>query len=85
MIWLGTGNFGQKITFYDGNTNYSGELKDENGVILAQYSRTYPQGTENSYVSIKLPTDKTIIYYRNLYISNKKLKLKIIWYVLLKL
>lgn len=65
-------NYGQKITFYDGNTNYANELKDENGEILAQYSRTYPQGTENSYVSIRLPTDKTLIYYRNQPINPKQ-------------
>jgi len=65
-------NFGQKITFYDGNTNYANELKDEQGEILAQYSRTYPQGTENSYVSIRLPLNKTKIYYRNQPINPKQ-------------
>jgi|UniRef100_A0A6C0IPY8 hypothetical protein len=65
-------NFGQKITFYDGNTNYSEELKDENGEILAQYSRTYPQGTPNSSVSIRLPLDKTTVYYRNQPINPKQ-------------
>jgi hypothetical protein len=65
-------NFGQKLTFYDNNTSYSNELKDDNGEILAQYSRTYPQGTENSFVSIRLPIDKTNIYYRNQPINPKQ-------------
>ena len=60
------------MTFYDGITNYQNLFIDENGEILAQYSRTYPQGTENSYVSIRLPLDKTIIYYRNQPINPKQ-------------
>ena len=58
-------NFGQKITFYNGDQNYSLELKNEDGEILAEYSRNYAQGTENSYVSITIPRDRNILYYRN--------------------
>ena len=58
-------NFGQKITFYDGNNSYSQELKNEDGGILAIYSRNYAQGTPNSYVSIRLPIGTNNVYYRN--------------------
>jgi hypothetical protein len=58
-------NFGQKITFYDINQNYGLELKNEDGEVLAEYSRNFPQGTENSYISITLPLDRNIVYFRN--------------------
>ena len=58
-------NFGQKITFYDIDKNYGLELKNEDGEILAQYSRNFPQGTENSFVSIQLPLDRNKVYFRN--------------------
>lgn len=58
-------NYGQKITFYDGNQNYSQELKNEDGEILAIYSRNYAQGTPNSFVSLTLPIGITNVYYRN--------------------
>ncbi|RZD41213.1 MAG: hypothetical protein CXT73_05335 [Methanobacteriota archaeon] len=75
LIYIDTSdpsNLGQKITFYEGNTSYSNELKGDDGEILAVYSRTYPQGTPNSYVSIKLPLDKSLIYYRNQPINPKQ-------------
>jgi len=58
-------NYGQKITFYDGDQNYSRELKNEDGEILATYSRNYAQGTPNSFISLTLPVGITNIYYRN--------------------
>ena len=57
-------NFGHRLTFYDSNDATAKELKNDDGEPLAQYSRTAPQGTPDSYVSIRLPMDKTTIYYR---------------------
>lgn len=57
-------NFGHRLTFYDANDATAKELKNDDGEPLAQYSRTAPQGTPDSYVSIRLPMDKTTIYYR---------------------
>ena len=57
-------NFGHRLTFYDANDATAKELKNTDGEPLAQYSRGQPQGTPNSYVSIRLPMDKTTIYYR---------------------
>lgn len=68
MIYIDTSdpsNFGQKITFYDGNTLNSLELRNADGEILAEYSRNHAQGTSDSYVSIRLPLDRNVIYYRN--------------------
>ena len=57
-------NFGHRLTFYDANDATAKEIKNKDGEPLAQYSRGQPQGTPNSFVSIRLPMDKTTIYYR---------------------
>lgn len=57
-------NFGHRLSFFSANNVEAYELRNVNGVILAEYSRFYPQGTPNSYVSLKLPTDRTDVYYR---------------------
>jgi len=57
-------NFGQRLTFYDANDASAKELKNDDGEPLAQYSRGQPQGSPNSFVTIRLPLDKTTIYYR---------------------
>ncbi len=57
-------NFGHRLTFYDGNGPDAKELKNTDGEPLAEYSRTLPQGTPNSFVSIRLPLSLTTIYYR---------------------
>jgi hypothetical protein len=59
-----TSNFGHRLTFYDANDATAKELKNDDGEPLAQYSRTAPQGTPDSFVSIRLPMDQTTIYYR---------------------
>ena len=57
-------NYGHRLSFFSANNIEAYELRNDNGVILAEYSRFYPQGTPNSYVSLKLPTDRTDIFYR---------------------
>tara|TARA_A100001011_G_scaffold220592_1_gene228561 strand:+ start:6686 stop:9379 length:2694 start_codon:yes stop_codon:yes gene_type:complete len=58
-------NYGHKMSFFDSdNAQIAYELRNDNGSLLAEYSRYQPQGTPNSYVSLKLPTDRTTIYYR---------------------
>jgi len=58
-------NYGHKLSFYKNETD-SIELKNTEETILAEYSRTYPQGRPHSYVSITLPIDANIneIFYR---------------------
>jgi len=57
-------NFGHRLTFYDANDATATELKNTDGEPLAQYSRSQPQGTPDSYVTIRLPLTNTTIYYR---------------------
>lgn len=57
-------NFGHRLTFYNANDATAKEIKNDDGEPLAQYSRPQPQGTPNSYVTIRLPLDSTTIYYR---------------------
>lgn len=59
-------NYGSKMSFFDSdNAQIAYELRNENGSLLAEYSRYQPQGTPESYVSVKLPTDRTTLFYRN--------------------
>lgn len=57
-------NFGHRLTFYNTNDATAKEIKNDDGEPLAQYSRPQPQGTPNSYVTIRLPLDSATIYYR---------------------
>ena len=64
--------------FFDSdNAQIAYELRNENGSLLAEYSR-YQPGTPESYVRVKLPTDRTTLFYRNNPFNQNKLYA--IWY-----
>ena len=57
-------NFGHKLSFFAENNGASQQLLNENGELLAEYSRGAPQGTPTSWCSIRLPVDRLTVWYR---------------------
>lgn len=56
-------NIGQKLTFFKEKTLEAGEIIDQNGLPIAEYSRNIPAGKSGAWVRLSAPNlDK--IYYR---------------------